>query len=274
MSKLLSVVALLTLSPLGMAGGITILLDNFLTPPDGHDGLTGRSSERNSLVPDSWTCDDVTIETPVVLQGVAWVGYRDAGVTYASAEVIILREEIEDRGAFLLTQVALIENLAPEFNDTLPAQFDLVTYRGVVAGLAVGLPPGHYYVGVRLVDSFLGRNYLATTGGGTMGQGGQTIGIFRSASLGSPEWVFVDELMPATDFAVQLIGQFLLRGDMNCDGSVNVLDINGFVLALMDPAGYVEQFRDCIIENGDANDDGQVNILDINAFIQLILGGG
>lgn len=274
MSRLLPVGLLLVLNASSWAGGITTLLDNFLTPPDGHDGISGRSSERNSLVPDAWTCDDLDIDTSIVIQRVDWIGYRDAGITYESAEVIVLREEIDDRGGLVLTEVALVQGLIPQFDDSLPPAFDLTTYRGTVSGLAIGLPAGHYYVGVRLVDNFLGRNFLATTGAGTFGAGGRTMGIFRSPSLGSPDWVMVGELMTPTDFAIQLVGQFLLRGDMNCDGEVNVLDINGFVLALFDPAAYVMQFEDCVINNADANEDGQVNVLDINDFVQLILGGG
>ncbi|TWT41135.1 Fibronectin type III domain protein [Phycisphaerae bacterium RAS1] len=64
----------------------------------------------------------------------------------------------------------------------------------------------------------------------------------------------------------------LLPGDMNCDGAVNVLDINPFTLALSDPVAYSAAFPNCDINNGDLNDDGQVNVLDINPFISLIGG--
>ena len=37
------------------------------------------------------------------------------------------------------------------------------------------------------------------------------------------------------------------RGDMNCDGQVNWLDINPFVLALSDPAGYAAFARPCFV---------------------------
>lgn len=65
-----------------------------------------------------------------------------------------------------------------------------------------------------------------------------------------------------------------LLGDMNCDGVVNVLDINPFTLALSDPAGYAAQFPACNILNGDMNHDGFVNVLDINLFVALLSGGG
>lgn len=66
--------------------------------------------------------------------------------------------------------------------------------------------------------------------------------------------------------------QCLVLGDMNCDGVVNVLDINPFTLALSDPAAYAAAFPSCNINNGDINGDGNVDVLDINPFITLIGG--
>ncbi|TWT43914.1 hypothetical protein RAS1_03140 [Phycisphaerae bacterium RAS1] len=62
-------------------------------------------------------------------------------------------------------------------------------------------------------------------------------------------------------------------GDMNCDGNVDILDINPFILALADPAAYQAAYPACKLENGDINGDGQVNVLDINAFVALLSGG-
>lgn len=63
-------------------------------------------------------------------------------------------------------------------------------------------------------------------------------------------------------------------GDMNCDGAVDVLDINPFVLALLDPLAYDTLYPECNVLNGDVNDDGQVNVLDINGFIGQLIGAG
>ena len=43
----------------------------------------------------------------------------------------------------------------------------------------------------------------------------------------------------------------LEAGDLNCDAVVDFGDINPFVLALSDPAGYHTQYPNCPIENGD-----------------------
>ncbi|TWT45582.1 hypothetical protein RAS1_20100 [Phycisphaerae bacterium RAS1] len=61
-------------------------------------------------------------------------------------------------------------------------------------------------------------------------------------------------------------------GDTNCDGAVNVLDINPFVMALSDPSVYAAKFPNCPIATADANGDGEVDILDINALVAILSG--
>jgi hypothetical protein len=61
-------------------------------------------------------------------------------------------------------------------------------------------------------------------------------------------------------------------GDLNCDGQVTFGDINPFVMALADPAGYARTYPDCIIYNGDVNLDGHVDFADINPFVALLTG--
>ncbi|TWT43860.1 hypothetical protein RAS1_02600 [Phycisphaerae bacterium RAS1] len=64
-----------------------------------------------------------------------------------------------------------------------------------------------------------------------------------------------------------------LLGDVNCDGFVNVLDVNPFVLALLDADSYRALYPLCDILNADANGDDSVDVLDVNAFVDLIVGG-
>ncbi|MBU0718066.1 MAG: hypothetical protein KJ749_07450 [Planctomycetes bacterium] len=61
-------------------------------------------------------------------------------------------------------------------------------------------------------------------------------------------------------------------GDLNCDGAVNAFDIDPFVLALTDPAGYAAAWPNCDIMNGDINGDGVVNAFDIDPFVDLLTG--
>ncbi len=64
-----------------------------------------------------------------------------------------------------------------------------------------------------------------------------------------------------------------LAGDMNCDGVVNFYDINPFVQALSNPAGWQAAHPGCPLRNGDVNWDGAVNFYDINPFVGLLTGG-
>ncbi len=61
-----------------------------------------------------------------------------------------------------------------------------------------------------------------------------------------------------------------LKGDMNCDGALNFVDINPFVLALTNPSGYQAAFPDCNIMNADINGDSVVDFRDINPFVRLL----
>jgi len=62
-------------------------------------------------------------------------------------------------------------------------------------------------------------------------------------------------------------------GDVNCDGTVDFADINPFVLALTDPAGYAAAYPECTIFNADAKGDGYVDFRDIVFFVRLLTDG-
>jgi hypothetical protein len=62
-------------------------------------------------------------------------------------------------------------------------------------------------------------------------------------------------------------------GDTNCDGAVNVFDIDPFVMALTDPAGYASAFPTCEISAADTDGNGEVNVFDIDPFVLLLTGG-
>jgi len=64
--------------------------------------------------------------------------------------------------------------------------------------------------------------------------------------------------------------QFPRLGDLNCDEAVNNFDIDPFVLALTDPAGYAKAFPNCDRLRADCNRDGRVNNFDIDAFAKLL----
>lgn len=61
------------------------------------------------------------------------------------------------------------------------------------------------------------------------------------------------------------------EGDLNCDGSIDLVDVEAFVLALADPDGYEAKHPDCDINLGDMNGDGSIDLVDVEGFIQVLL---
>jgi hypothetical protein len=64
----------------------------------------------------------------------------------------------------------------------------------------------------------------------------------------------------------------VVAGDMNCDGTVNLADIDALSLALTDPVAYAAAHPGCNINAGDLNTDGLVNGNDISPFVDLLVG--
>lgn len=61
-------------------------------------------------------------------------------------------------------------------------------------------------------------------------------------------------------------------GDLNCDGSIDLSDVEWFVLAMLDANEYENKQPDCKIGNADINRDGSIDLTDVQGFIQLLLG--
>ncbi len=61
-----------------------------------------------------------------------------------------------------------------------------------------------------------------------------------------------------------------LRGDANCDGSVDFFDIDPFVLAIFDPAAYAGLYCGGDMGAADCNADGDVNFFDIDPFLACL----
>ncbi|MBU0637481.1 MAG: hypothetical protein KKB50_01345 [Planctomycetes bacterium] len=65
-------------------------------------------------------------------------------------------------------------------------------------------------------------------------------------------------------------------GDMNCDGRLDVFDIDVFIVVLKDVEPYDVYYAAhpaCNHRAADCNEDGVVNAFDIDAFVALLLGG-
>jgi hypothetical protein len=63
-----------------------------------------------------------------------------------------------------------------------------------------------------------------------------------------------------------------IRGDLNCDGAIDGFDIDPFVLALADAAGYAAAYPGCDRLLADVNCDGAVNGFDIDPFVLVLAG--
>ena len=157
------------------------------------------------------------------------------------------------------------------------AQFGLIEVNEMRPNVV--LAAGHYFLGFRAVTAPdpSGQNAVKTTS--TRWANDQTRAFWNAevsaeGAVAAP-WQHLSDFNGIVDqeWAFFLDGRTILLGDMNCDGVVNFLDINLFVLALTDPAGYQAQLPGCPILNGDFNGDGRVGFDDINAFVAA-LGGG
>jgi len=64
-----------------------------------------------------------------------------------------------------------------------------------------------------------------------------------------------------------------LRGDANCDGVVDLDDINPFVMVLVSQATYEARYPGCPWLNGDISGDASVDFDDINPFVKCLVAG-
>lgn len=77
-----------------------------------------------------------------------------------------------------------------------------------------------------------------------------------------------DHLALVADFAIDF-----KRGDLNQDGLINEADINPFVQALLNPAGFEAANPLVARAAADLNQDGLVNTFDIDPLVECILNG-
>lgn len=63
-----------------------------------------------------------------------------------------------------------------------------------------------------------------------------------------------------------------LPGDLNCDDSIDALDIQPFVKALLDAQAYTANNPSCGYFYADMNGDAAVNVLDVEPFVAKLLG--
>jgi hypothetical protein len=162
----------------------------------------------------------------------------------------------------------------------------------------IGMENGYAVYDVSDVEWRFGSEHFARTlrGVGTYRIGGDPVVLHRMeldlSMDGEPPQHYDSEFQPPESFypeldiVVDINNQFcwdtVVRvsavrarapGDLNCDGAANNFDIDPFVLAVAEPARYLQEFPDCNLFNADVNGDGQVNNFDIDPFVELLTGG-
>ena len=129
-----------------------------------------------------------------------------------------------------------------------------------------------------LMASDISLDWWTIDGGGKMWCAGGDLEL--SGTVGQPD---AGGTMAGGDYT--LTGGFwagpspYALGDINCDGEVNLFDIDPFVLALTsagnpDPFdAYYAVWPDCNPMLADVDGDGSVNLFDIDPFLELLTGG-
>ena len=148
--------------------------------------------------------------------------------------------------------------------------------RGYTVYLTPGWKSGAHYTYTNAVI-LNNQCFISKFGGSYTAQDAQALAVFQSALPGYTIWqincasiINAAGALHCIVMHVPVMPPPLTPGDMNCDGVVNFDDINPFVLALTDQAGYLAAFPDCYYLNGDCNDDGLVNFDDISPFVALL----
>ena len=79
-----------------------------------------------------------------------------------------------------------------------------------------------------------------------------------------------DESGDESSWSESLTVTIAMLGDMNLDGDVNLFDIDLFVLAIIRPTVFIDQYGLFRFNLGDCNQDGSVDLFDIDMFVEVL----
>ena len=161
--------------------------------------------------------------------------------------------------------------------DWVLASLELTYYSSSTNHTFLGIEDAGTYVTGQANENYFGYVSFGEEHIGTnlLTEMGTSNGNF-TPPLGAGDYSFwLDEGGTREDYEFTFtFGQF---GDLNCDGSLNSLDIDAFVTALgSTPPDYQDYYNDypgCVATLADINGDGSINSLDIDPFVQLLTGG-
>ena len=124
----------------------------------------------------------------------------------------------------------------------------------------LSISPAEREISLPLSAPFCGRHFMSRTLRGMFADAG-----YQIATINSSEIIDLDGDGQDDDpLFVPTPGGEVVLGDINMDGDVDLLDVNGFVDALS------SSFFVC---RADINMDGVVNLLDVAPFVDAIIGG-
>ena len=99
-----------------------------------------------------------------------------------------------------------------------------------------------------------------------------TVAPVQPGDAGTYSVVTADDCGSSTSTGA-LLGVLYACGDLNCDGAVNLFDIDPFVVALTVPSQYAQLYPDCDLTLADVNGDGWIDLFDVGPFVALLTGG-
>lgn len=174
-----------------------VIWDNY---PNGYNHAVWHSSERNTVVNNSWMIDDFTLEVSEEIAGVQWVGAHSLDTPFSGADLLILDDDFQ-----LVTELTNVEYTVQQLEIFQSKQI----FEGTINfDEALVLPAGKYYLGTRLVGAAgVGRAYTVVAGDGPRGDGSA---LFRSPLFGIMNWTHTEDIPlgsgTAYDNAFRLLG--------------------------------------------------------------------
>lgn len=161
------------------------------------DRVGNYSSERNTIVTESWVADDIVLADPVVVREFSWFGAVSPNMNPIASDFILLDANLQP-----ITELRDLD-YTRVFNGY--AYGDYEVYEITIAGLNIELEPGRYFIGGRMVGDGVGRSIAllqrAVYGGAEP--------YFRSEYFGYPDWTPLGQIYASRDAVFKVYGDIV-----------------------------------------------------------------